>query len=102
MYQALTSTNPPSGPPYTSQSNFASIRAGPGTARPLHATGGDNDGQPGVTTFRVSTKDRKFVDEVEYKGWSVRLADWLHLANPDDPSRPIIAQVFKCWTSEEM
>lgn len=63
--------------------------------------GGDSDGQPGVTTFRVSNKDRKFVDEVEYKGWSVRLADWLHLANPDDPSRPIVAQVFKCWVSEE-
>lgn len=59
------------------------------------------DGVPGVTTFRVSMKDRQFVDQVDYKGWTVRLADWLHMANPDDPSRPIIGQVFKCWVSEE-
>ncbi|KAH7925669.1 hypothetical protein BV22DRAFT_416009 [Leucogyrophana mollusca] len=99
LYQALTSPSPPSGPPYTSATNFASIRAGPGTARPLHST--DSEGVPGVTSFRVSTKDRTFVDEVNYKGWSIRLADWLHLSNPDDPSRPIIGQVFKCWVSEE-
>ncbi|KIJ60553.1 hypothetical protein HYDPIDRAFT_117086 [Hydnomerulius pinastri MD-312] len=99
LYQALTSSSPPPGPPYTSTTNFASIRAGPGTARPLHST--DSEGVPGVTTFRVSTKDRTFVDEVHYKGWSIRLADWLHLSNPDDPSRPIIGQVFKCWISDE-
>ncbi|KAF9221270.1 hypothetical protein BS17DRAFT_271837 [Gyrodon lividus] len=99
LYQALTSPSAPSGPPYTSATNFASIRAGPGTARPLHST--DSGGVPGVTTFRVSTKDRMFVDEVHHKGWSIRLADWLHLSNPDDPSRPIIGQVFKCWISHE-
>ncbi|EGN94159.1 hypothetical protein SERLA73DRAFT_96993 [Serpula lacrymans var. lacrymans S7.3] len=99
LYQALTSSSPPQGPPYTSTTNFASVRAGPGTARPLHST--DSEGVPGVTTFRVSTKDRSFVEEVHYKGWSIRLADWLHLSNPDDPSRPIIAQVFKCWVSDE-
>ncbi|TFY80726.1 hypothetical protein EWM64_g3282 [Hericium alpestre] len=79
-------------------SNFASLPAGPGTARPLHA--GDSE-QPGVTTFRISTKDRTFVDEVQYKGWSIRLADWVHLSNPDDPSKPIVAQVFRVWISEE-
>ncbi|EMD41459.1 hypothetical protein CERSUDRAFT_110034 [Gelatoporia subvermispora B] len=99
LYHALTSLNPPSGPPYTSTTNFASLRAGPGTAKPLHTT--DTEGVPGVTTFRVSTKDRTFVEEVHFKGWSVRLADWLHLSNPDDPSRPIIGQVFRCYISDE-
>ena len=99
LYQALLSPNPPSGPPYASQSNFASIPAGPGNAKPLHAA--SEEGGVAVTTFRVSNKDRHFVDEVHYRGWNVRLADWLHLSNPDDPSRPIIAQVFKCWISEE-
>ncbi|KAL4064792.1 hypothetical protein V8B97DRAFT_1987062 [Scleroderma yunnanense] len=99
LYQALSSSSPPSGPPYTSSSNFASIRAGPGTARPLHSA--DAEGVPGVTTFRVSNRDRTFVDEVNYKGWSIRLADWLHLSNPDDPSRPIIGHVFRCWISDE-
>jgi hypothetical protein len=61
----------------------------------------DVEGTTGVTTFRVSSKDRKFVDEVHYKGWAVKLADWVHLSNPDDPSRPIIAQVFRVWVSEE-
>ncbi|KAI6113785.1 hypothetical protein EDD16DRAFT_1483863 [Pisolithus croceorrhizus] len=99
LYQALTSSSPPSGPPYASTTNFASVRAGPGTARPLHSA--DAEGVPGVTTFRVSNKDRTFVEEVHYKGWSIRLADWLHLSNPDDPSRPIVGQVFKCWLSED-
>ncbi|EJD04577.1 uncharacterized protein FOMMEDRAFT_167736 [Fomitiporia mediterranea MF3/22] len=102
LYQALTSPTPPPGPPYASQTNFSSIRAGPGTARPLHGSAStDSDLVPGVTTFRVSSKDRHFVDEVNYKGWSIRLADWLHLANPDDPNRPIVAQVFRCWISDE-
>ncbi|KZP25998.1 hypothetical protein FIBSPDRAFT_782552, partial [Athelia psychrophila] len=104
LYQALTSPHPPPGPPYSSPTNFASLRAGPGTARPVHAThtADPEGGVPGVTTFRVSNKDRTFVDEVQYKGWSVRLGDWLHLSNPDDPSRPIVAQVFKCWVSDEI
>ncbi|KAF9235837.1 hypothetical protein BU15DRAFT_77561 [Melanogaster broomeanus] len=99
LYQAITSPSPPSGPPYTSSTNFASIRAGPGTARPLHSM--DSEGVPGVTTYRVSTRDRTCVDEVHHKGWSIRLADWLHVSNPDDPSRPIVGQVFKCWISDE-
>ena len=136
LYQAITSPNPPPGPPYMSATHFASVPAGPGTAKPLHATphqtgNGAKDERDegtlafassagtsaaanaaanaaassstsvGVTTFRVSNKDRQWADEVDYKGWSVRLADWLHLANPDDPSRPIVVQVFKCWISEE-
>ncbi|OBZ78727.1 Chromatin structure-remodeling complex subunit rsc1 [Grifola frondosa] len=99
LYHALTSSSPPPGPPYTSTTNFAYLRAGPGTAKPMHAA--DSEGVPGVTTFRVSTKDRTIVDEVQFKGWSVKLADWLHLSNPDDPSRPIVAQVFKCFISDE-
>ncbi|PCH33194.1 hypothetical protein WOLCODRAFT_93094 [Wolfiporia cocos MD-104 SS10] len=99
LYHALTSAAPPSGPPYTSTTDFASLRAGPGTAKPLHST--DTEGVPGVTTYRVSTKDRTIVDEVQFKGWSIRLADWLHLSNPDDPSRPIIGQVFRCYVSDE-
>jgi hypothetical protein len=61
-----------------------------------------DSGVAGVTAFRVSTKLRTFVDELHYKGWTIRLADWLHLSNPDDPSRPIIGQVFKCWQSDEL
>jgi chromatin structure-remodeling complex subunit RSC1/2 len=98
LYQALTSVRPPPGVPHSSPTNFAALRAGPGNVKPIH--GIDGDGITGITTNRVLVKDRTFVHEVHYKGWSVKLADWLHLSNPDDPSRPIIAQVFKCWVSE--
>jgi chromatin structure-remodeling complex subunit RSC1/2 len=100
LYQALTSSTPPPGPPYISTTNFASLRAGPGNTKPLHAA--DGEGITGVTSFRISTKDRSFVDEVHYKGWTVKLADWLHLSNADDPNRPIVAQVFRCWISEDL
>ncbi|RDB21230.1 Chromatin structure-remodeling complex subunit rsc1 [Hypsizygus marmoreus] len=99
LYQALMSPTPPPGPPYHTTTNFAALRAGPGHVKPVH--GAEGEGVPGVTTHRVLTKDRTFVDELHYKGWTVKLADWLHLANPDDPSRPIIAQVFRCWISDE-
>jgi chromatin structure-remodeling complex subunit RSC1/2 len=53
------------------------------------------------TTHRIPpTRDRTFVEEVNYKGWKVKLGDWVHLSNPDDPSKPIVGQVFKCWKSE--
>ncbi|KAH9836628.1 uncharacterized protein C8Q71DRAFT_758865 [Rhodofomes roseus] len=96
LYHALTSSNPPPGPPFTTTTNFASVRAGPGTAKPLHANA-ESEGILGVTTYRVSTKDREFINEVHFKGWTVRLADWLHMSNPDDPSRPIVGQVFRCF-----
>ncbi|KAI0761651.1 hypothetical protein BD413DRAFT_588501 [Trametes elegans] len=92
LYHALTSRNPPQ-PPYSSPTRFAGLVAGPGNAKPLHGTDGEN----GVTMFRVPVKDRRFLDEVSFKGWTVRCADWLHLSNPDDPSRPIVGQVFKCF-----
>jgi len=101
FYQALTSPTPPLGPPFTSTTNFASLRAGPGNIKPLHSAT-EGEGVSGVTSYRVSTKDRSFVEEVHYKGWTIRLADWLHLSNPDDPSRPIVAQVFKCWVSDNV
>ncbi|KAG6849765.1 hypothetical protein H0H93_005447 [Arthromyces matolae] len=70
-------------------------------APPESVHGGDAPGTAGVTTHRVLIKDRTFVDELHYKGWSLKLGDWVHLSNPDDPSRPIVAQVFRCWISDE-
>src|SRR5258705_2322898 len=98
LYQTLTSSEPPN-PPYASTTYFASLRAGPGTVKPLHS--GDGEGVPNVTSHRVLTKDRTFVEELHFKGWKLRIADWVHLANPDDPSRPIIGQIFRCWLSDE-
>ena len=53
-----------------------------------------------ITHRAPLTRDRTFVEEVNYKGWKLKLGDWVHLSNPDDPSKPIVGQVFKCWMSE--
>ena len=61
----------------------------------------EGSGASTATTYRVPpTRDRTFVEEVNYKGWKVKSGDWVHLSNPDDPSKPIVGQVFKCWKSE--
>ena len=61
----------------------------------------DSDDMPGIIDFCISTKDRTFVDEVHYKGRTIRLGDWLHLSDPNDPSHPIVRHVFKCWILDE-
>ncbi|KAI0782167.1 hypothetical protein C8Q75DRAFT_886490 [Abortiporus biennis] len=100
LYQALTSPTPPAGPPFQTTTYFASLRAGPGTAKPIHASE-SSEGIPGVTSVKLSTKNRTLVDEVVYKGMRFRLGEWVHLMNPDDSKRPIVAQIFKCWVNEE-
>jgi chromatin structure-remodeling complex subunit RSC1/2 len=96
LYHLLTSPPFPSTPPPT-LSNFSSIAAGPGVARPLHSS---SESSLAVTTFRIPTKDRSFTEELTYKGMTIRLGDWVHLMNPDDTAKPIIAQVFKTWVPE--
>ncbi|TFK84868.1 hypothetical protein K466DRAFT_664886 [Polyporus arcularius HHB13444] len=100
FYQALTSPNPPAAP-YVSNTKFAALPAGPGTATSLSAPPPEGMTGPALTTIRLSLRDKKLLDEVHYKGWTIRIADWLHLSNPDDPSRPIVGHVFKCFVSEE-
>ena len=62
--------------------------------------GGGVSNVTAITHRAPLTRDRNFVGEVHYKGWKLKLGDWVHLSNPDDPSKPIVGQVFKCWTSE--
>ncbi len=51
------------------------------------------------TSFRVASKDRQFTAEARHKGMTYRMGDYVHLINPDDPSRPIIGHVFKTYVS---
>jgi chromatin structure-remodeling complex subunit RSC1/2 len=62
--------------------------------------GGGVSSSTTITHQAPPTRDRTFVEEVNYKGWKLKLGDWVHLSNPDDPSKPIVCQVFKCWMSE--
>ncbi|KAL0945642.1 hypothetical protein HGRIS_014795 [Hohenbuehelia grisea] len=93
LYQSLTSTSPPHGPPYSSTSNFAALSAGPASPSLADET---------TMVQGVPPTLRAAVLEVRYKGLSIRVGDWVHLANPDDTSRPIIGQVFGCWVSQDV
>ncbi|KIY45249.1 hypothetical protein FISHEDRAFT_49602 [Fistulina hepatica ATCC 64428] len=100
LYQALTSQEPPSAP-YSSTTHFAALRAGPGSVRPVNAGDAHVPGVEGVTFASVPTRNRTPFDVVHYKGLELRVGDWVHLSNPDDPSRPIVAQIYMCWMAEE-
>ncbi|KZT58557.1 hypothetical protein CALCODRAFT_494860 [Calocera cornea HHB12733] len=91
MYQQLTSPDASN----SSGNNFASVAAGPGNAKPLRSAESTNE--DGVTSFRISSKERQFTESASFKGQIYRVGDYVHLMNPDDPAKPIIAQVFKTF-----
>jgi chromatin structure-remodeling complex subunit RSC1/2 len=86
LYNALTAaypmTLPPNGIPPPNPTKFASLPAGPGTARPLHeitqdlkAGVAENQVGFGITTFRVGTKDRTFTEEARHKGMAYKIGE---------------------------
>ncbi|EJT98987.1 hypothetical protein DACRYDRAFT_110317 [Dacryopinax primogenitus] len=91
MYHQLTAPDASS----STGNNFASVAAGPGNAKPLRSAESTNE--DGVTSFRISSKERQFTDSASFKGQIYRVGDYVHLMNPDDPAKPIIAQVFKTF-----
>jgi len=119
LYNALTAPFPmplpANGIPAPSATMFASLPAGPGTARPVHeitqdlkAGMAEGDVGIGITTFRVGNKDRVFTDEARHKGIAYKtgmscetalliIGDYIHLINPDDASRPIVGQIFRTF-----
>lgn len=85
MWQHLTSPISSTVPAMTRASaNFASISAGPAT-----------DNAP--TSSIPNTQGRDFVDQVVYKGCTYRAGDFVHLANPDDATRPIVGMVHRVF-----
>lgn len=106
LYNALTAPLPlplpASGIPEPSPTGFASLPAGPGNARFAHEQAqevkpGDEASGRHITSFRISTKDRIVTSEARYKGLAYKVGDYVHLMNPDDPSRPIVGQIFKTF-----
>ncbi|KAG8979217.1 hypothetical protein FRB90_008184, partial [Tulasnella sp. 427] len=96
LYQGLTSSaGAAAAINRTAEHNFASIPAGPGFAKPLHSAGSTS--RDAVTTYRIQNKDRSFTEEITFKGMTYKSGDYVHLMNPNDPSRLIIGQVFKLW-----
>ena len=85
--------------PFSASSTTVSTSTSSTTPADEREGGGVSNGTA-ITHQAPPTRDRTFVEEVNYKGWKLKIGDWVHLSNPDDPSKPIVGQVFKCWTSE--
>lgn len=106
LYQALTSTFEAPNIPYDaslpplplpSPSSHSFIPAGPGLARPTPDSGKNNYDQYEFTGLRIVTKDRTATQEARWKGQGWRTGDYVHLVNPEDPSRPIVGQIFRSF-----
>jgi chromatin structure-remodeling complex subunit RSC1/2 len=74
---------PPNGSLHPNTTNFASIPAGPGSARSAHETNLDlkagakeEDVGFGILTYRVGIRDRIFTDEARHKGQSYKVGKW--------------------------
>ncbi|KAJ3758758.1 RSC complex protein [Lentinula raphanica] len=117
LYQNLTSPYPPErlklgSSSYSSETNFAALRVGPGRVsrsdlqnssqkEPVFASGSKR--------IHTISENQIFLEQVRYKGWTIRVGDWVHLANGSDVysatsagggggvGRPIVAQVWKIW-----
>lgn len=107
LYNALTAPFPlklPIASP--SATLFASLPTGPGNPRTMtvqEAHEAVRAGAPpetvnqGITTYRISSKERIFTEEARHKGVSYRVGEYVHLINPDDASKPIVGQIFKTF-----
>ncbi|KAJ3728533.1 hypothetical protein C8R42DRAFT_266607 [Lentinula raphanica] len=120
LYQNLTSPYPPErlklgSSSYSSETNFAALRVVPGRVsrndiqnssqkEPVFASGSKR--------IHTISENHMFLEQVRYKGWTIRVGDWVHLANGSDVysattagggggvGRPIVAQVWKVWKKQ--
>ncbi|KAJ3738797.1 hypothetical protein DFH05DRAFT_735327 [Lentinula detonsa] len=118
LYQSLTSPHlperhKPGSGPYSSETNFAALRVGPGRVNHRdhqnQSEGEEIVFASGSKQIHTITNNRVFLDQIKYKGWTVRVGDWVHLANGTDmysgagggggggAGRPTVAQVWKVW-----
>lgn len=68
--------------------NYASLKYGPCEDQ------GEGQGEA------IEQSEKVVVPYIRYKGHTISVGDFVHLSNPTDPSRPIIAQVFKTRTED--
>lgn len=107
LYNALTAPFPLKLPiPMPSATLFASLPTGPGNPRTMtvqeaheavRAGAAPEVANQGITTYRISSKERIFTEEARHKGVSYRAGEYVHLINPDDASKPIVGQIFKTF-----
>ncbi|CAN6654429.1 chromatin structure-remodeling complex subunit Rsc2p [Trichomonascus vanleenenianus] len=41
------------------------------------------------------------LDQVEHRGEVYKVGDWVHIANINDPAKPIIGQIFRIWRAAD-
>ncbi|GAA5949966.1 hypothetical protein JCM10213_004270 [Rhodosporidiobolus nylandii] len=75
---------------------LSSVGGGPGNVKREDEPGSATDLKSRATT-RPTTKDKIFLDGINFKGDVLRTGDWVHLLNPDNPAKPIIAQIWKTY-----
>lgn len=105
LFQALTKSHP-SGQETTLETvqdhwstsdathNFSSVTTGPGPLPKGQLDGTDLHSRPSV-------RGKTYYTHSLLKGQQIAIGDWVHLANPSEPSKPIVAQIFKIFTKEE-
>ncbi|WAQ92804.1 hypothetical protein PtA15_17A286 [Puccinia triticina] len=74
--------------PVGTAKKLASVTMGPGNR--LHLPRNDEP-------VKLKAKDKVLLEGIHHKGDYIRIGDWVHIFNPDDPSRPIIGQIFNTY-----
>ncbi|SAM86029.1 related to RSC2-member of RSC complex [Ustilago bromivora] len=104
LYHEITKAKPSRREPITAEAvhaaaasadssrHFSSIPHGP-----LYASAGSH----GDLTTRISSKSKTYYEHLNHKGKAYRVGDWIHLINPSDPTKPIVAQIFKVLRRED-
>ncbi|SNX86621.1 related to RSC2 - member of RSC complex [Melanopsichium pennsylvanicum] len=104
LYHEITKAKPSKSEPITAEAvlataaqadasrHFSSIPHGP-----LYASAGSH----GDLTTRISSKSKTYYEHLNLKGKAFRVGDWIHLINPSDSTKPIVAQIFKVLRRED-
>ncbi|KAJ9475499.1 Chromatin structure-remodeling complex subunit RSC2 [Pseudozyma hubeiensis] len=104
LYHELTRADPSKQEPITAEAVLAAAARADATRHfssiphgPLYASAGSH----GDLTTRISSKSKTYYEHLNLKGKAFRVGDWIHLINPSDPTKPIVAQIFKVLRRED-
>lgn len=53
----------------------------------------------GTLSYDVLPKGREHAENLVFKGIEYKVGDFVHLTNPDDMARPMVGQIWACWSS---
>ncbi|KAG8757043.1 hypothetical protein FRC14_002431 [Serendipita sp. 396] len=90
----------PSWRPSLRVSLTMSSTLGPRNAQPRKrlVNGAVVENPNGIICYDVVSHGRTVIDYISFKGVMYRTGDFVHLTNPEDMSRPLIGQIWTCWS----